>query len=756
MKGPRLTITQLFSLFGLVLLLQACGGSGNNAPTFTISADASKVSFSTEAGKASEQTLAVNVTFDGEGLLVGYSPDATSTGWLNYRTENVSATSATIYIDVITEFDSENGPVYLPQGLYNSRLRLSTGSTADRNLAHHDIDVSLLVWQLMSFGETFGAQISDSQTVSLVSNGETLTAGSDVNWLTVETQVDADNTNITVTPDLSGFTAAGLYQGNITVTGTNGEMSFPVEFGLDNLYLFADDNNLAFSSMPGTDALERTITISSNSLSPYNWQASTEASWLTLDQAADTNRLTITADPAMAIANAVNNTSITITSTGDDNLVAETVSVSLYNSDTTSENSTISALAINNNALVNAPLQPYVYVGINNELRVYHLYSNELITSVAISPEDTLLEQLVLHPQGHLLLAHADETVVDENEQEQTLTHRYQIDLSDISAITASELSEGNIISDPMMFARFSGRYFVVTQALEVADLNLQQLYWDSSDIFAAAAIEQAGQTGGLFALDATNGTLRRYDAKTNDFTDSGISLSLSHNYRPESLAESDNISDFVVTADEANIYLISPTSQWLSFDGTDFTDRGLLDSDSNKTDLAIAISQDNKPHFARFVPALGYFIDIYDNQQTLVTSTATLGDFPGTIAISADNRRVLVNSRNSDNSNNIEFINLVRFVPSTTGLTFTGILGESISSQTVTITNIGENWQATTAAPWLTLTQDNSEAEAQLDVAIDTSIITNTGSDSSTITLTDPDNNTSTTITVELTVTEN
>ncbi|WDD98127.1 hypothetical protein [Thalassomonas actiniarum] len=769
MKGPRLIIKQFFSLFTLILLLQACGGSGNNAPTFTISADTSKVTFSTEAGIASEQTLAVNVSFDGEGLLVGYSPDAASTGWLNYRTETVSATSAIIYIDVVTEFNSQAGPVFLPQGLYNSTLRLSTGSTADRNLAHHDIDVSLLVWQLMTFSETFGAATTDSQTVSVTHNGDTLSASSDVDWLTVQTQADTENTEFTVTADLSGFSASGLYQGNIIVTGTNGDMNFPVELGLDNRYLFADDNTLAFTSTPDIDATEQTITISSNSLSSYNWQASTQTPWLTLTPIADSNQLKVTANPLLASANTLNNASITISSPEDNTLLAETVSISLYNSDTSSESANISELAINENALVYAPLQPYIYVGMNNELRVYHLYSNELITSVEISPQDTLLKELVIHPQGGFMLGRADETTQDESGQSQTVIHRYKIDLSDITAISATALGEVSITSEAVKFVRFAGRYFVVTERVEIADENLQQLYWDTSDIFSATTIEQANQTGALFALDDSNATFKRYEAKVNDFTSNNISLSLRHSYRPESLADNDTIRDFIVTNDEANIYLLSPTTQWLSFDGSDFTDQGLIETEveapENTRQSTVALTKDNneQAHFliATFLGSNTFSLDahIYDDQQTLVASMQARDNLTDLGAISADisndNRRLIINNTSIAEVNTLSFTNLVQFTTSTTSLTFAGIVGESIPSQSVTISGIGENWQVAEDAG-LIFTQDNSGELAQLTVEIDHTLFSVADTYTTSIRLSDPDTNTAAEIAVELILSEN
>ena len=127
---------QLFTIFCITTLLAACGGSSSEK-VYSITADVSDVSFSNEIITEFSSSIAVNVTFDGDGLLVGYSPDTQPVSWLEFRTENLTANSATIHID-LTSADRIN------IGEYLTKIRLSTGKLADNktNLVHHDIDVS--------------------------------------------------------------------------------------------------------------------------------------------------------------------------------------------------------------------------------------------------------------------------------------------------------------------------------------------------------------------------------------------------------------------------------------------------------------------------------------------------------------------------------------------------------------------------------------------------------------------------------------
>ena len=591
-KNIRLALVILFSS----LFLQACGGSSDKTPTFTISSDVSTVAFTNEFLQEETHTIAINVNFDGDGLLLGFAPTATPVSWLNYRIENLTATSATIHIDVVNAHQ-------VNANLYGTTLRLSSGDTATTNLAHRDINVSLLIWQALTFDDTYGVANIESKTFEVSSSADNLTLAASEPWLSVEKSFADGVTTITATPNVSTITEAGFYPATVDITSPLGTTKHPVELSLDNIHLFADRATVALAETANIKNIQANLHINSNSILPWGWQATTDATWLTLTANADTNQLTIAADATTLANNTTTTATITIAGNEQTTAITETIQVSFYKSDAITENNTLDITA-NNNGVVTNPLLPQYYVATSNELRSYHLYSNELLSTTVISPADTLLEQLVIHPNASIMLAKADEiTVIDENTSE-TTTHRYQIDLSDMSII---ELTDADISNEPAKFIRLDGRYFVATSILEFADQNLTRVGFDGANAFFARTFNVAEENQSIFALDISTATelntIKRISAKINDFGRNPITTEITHSYRPELLGESEQISDFYVTANEQNIYAISPTSEWISFDGTTFTDNGLINTDEAITNLALAHSLNDRILHLRYSP---------------------------------------------------------------------------------------------------------------------------------------------------------
>lgn len=126
--------------------------------------------------------------------------------------------------------------------------------------------------------------------------------------------------------------------------------------------------------------------------------------------------------------------------------------------------------------------------------------------------------------------------------------------------------------------------------------------------------------------------------------------------YQPENLTTNDNIRDFFVSGDEKNIYTISPTSEWISFDGTTFTDNGLLETDPTIVTLALSKTADGLPLYARFDPSQGFILDRYNNQQQLSSTINTGSNQPNNFIVSADNSRVIINATNAKK---VDIINL-------------------------------------------------------------------------------------------------
>lgn len=642
MKEPMCQLYKALLLL-TVIMLQACGGSDNEV-VLSISADLNEAHFTNEILQESTSTIAIEVNFVGEGLLVGYAPDATPVGWLEYRTENVTDTSATIYIDVV------NAQLYAAD-TYTTTLRLATSNEDLTQFSSHDIEVSLLVWELavdtqkVKYNGTFGVENLPSQRITIASEVSEWTATTDVDWLSLDITSGSGETEIEVTPDITSFTSPGLQQGNIVLTEiASGDTKLvPVELALDNIYMLAEQPSISLASTSAISALERVITISNNSAQTIEWLASTEANWLTLTPINNT-QLMITADPAAAPMNVSSLAQVTIAASEKTGVVSETINVNFYNSDLVVENTVLESLEINSNEILPSPLFPKFYVAVDNQLKTYHQYTGTLESTLTVSTENTVLEQLIMHPAGDYLLAKAVETVINpEDETTSELVHRYKVNLAD-NIIT--EIVDSNVLSEPTDIVRLLGRYFVITQVLEFADENLQVLFWDGANAFLASEIDVAAQKNTLFALDYDAASIKRYMPEVNDFGDDKISVSLTHEYRPGLLPEGKRIIDFMVSDDEQNIYAISESSEWISFDGDDFVDNGLLEASTSVVTLFLEKNSAGNPNYLRFdgSNALGFYLATYGENQNVTSTTYTQGRLPTRIKLSADAQRLIMN----------------------------------------------------------------------------------------------------------------
>ena len=660
MKGQIHHIFYAFVVMGMALILQSCGSSSDDR-VFSISADTSSASFSNEFLQESSDSVAIKVNFVGDGILVGFPPETSPVPWLTYRAENVTDSSATIHIDVI------NADRLLPDN-YQTKIRIASTNDDATKFAETEVDISLLVWQLtastdkLNYSATLGDSEVASQTISITSENNDWLATTDAQWLTLDTNSGSGNGEITVSADPTAFIESGLQSAKVILTeATSGDSkTVDVDLALDNIYFYTDKQSIALSKTMSINSLDETITIKNVGANQYAWQATSDAPWLTLTPISDT-QLHIQADSNIAASNAISHAVINISAADDMAVMAQTIQVSLFNSEQEFSNQVLEPLHVEDNAMAVSPNMPYFYLAQDNNLVTYHQYSGEVINTLAVSPESSMLEQLIMHPAGEYLLAKAMVTTTAEDGSTEETIHRYKIALADNSV---TEITDANIQYEPLAIIPLSGRYYVITQTLEFADENLQLLYWDSAKAFFTNNIEVAKQANTLYALNGNTGTFNRYILQANDFGELALTAELTHEYRPESLAEEQVIRDFTVSNDESQLYLISDNSEWLSFDGTNFTDNGLLVTNENVVSLFIVKSNDDLPHYVRIDTSVadGFYIDKYDNNQMVTSTTLTQGRQPSSVHLTQDGQRIMLNVNNASTpelDSRVELVNI-------------------------------------------------------------------------------------------------
>lgn len=604
----------LFCLLSATIL--GCGGSSSNKTVnYTISADTVNIAFSNEFLQVSQDSFQVDITFNGKGLLVGYAPDSQAVAWLNYRTENVTATSATLHVDVV---NAEN---FLANA-YNTKLRLSTGDVDNINLTHHDIDISLLVWQLavntelVSFRGTLGDTSIAEQSISITSEANQWTATSDVDWLTLDTAEGTGNGTIVLTPNVSSLTSSQLYQGNVTLTEvTSGDTKIiPVEFGMDDIRLAASHPALAFNSLATQSKLAHSIDIFNNGINAVTWQASTNVNWLSLAQDNVNNKLTVTADPLLLAENGLHNAEITLSSTTNGEALPGTILVSLHKGDTDSSEVILNDITINDSGAVLDPLRPYFYIAHSDKISIYSVIDGSVVKIISSPMVDLDLTNLVIHPNGSMLLASNLETYTENNEEKTRVNH-FKVSLSDHS-ISQLDNEKITIINRPAAIVMISGKPVVITQARELADMSLTRHYVDNQSPFLSATVNDVKNNNLVHIFYGSTSSINQYQLSYNAYASQTAVIESSISY--DNVTYGNSMGNLVSDNKGTTLYTANLNSEWSTFDGELFADQGLLHNDTILATIKTATDSNNNSYFYRYNSALGFTFSKYDMNQAL------------------------------------------------------------------------------------------------------------------------------------------
>ncbi|QOL25599.1 BACON domain-containing protein [Thalassotalea sp. LPB0316] len=653
MKVQLTPLTSFFIALLLSTLLTACGGSSsNNGTSYRVSVDQSAIEFINEAGTESDETIAVNVSYSGKGLLVGIPNDGSIPPWLNYQITELTDSTAVI------EFRLAQEDVIGPE-TYTTQIRVSSGDIENSQFVHTDINVSLSIWQLsiddtpVSLTATKGNTSTDEFDIRLIASNTDYTISSDLDWLsfsTTEAQGSGELETITATADYSVIENAGFIEGSITLTESTGGSSqtIDVALALDELYLTTSQSSVSFVKTANTEFLSQQVAIHSNAESSLDWQASSDASWLTLTPSSDGTALTITADESSVTAESLAQAQVTITTDGALSAQSAVIEVALYHSAATlADSDTITPITVNADGLAVNPLIPYVYLAVDNTIRVYHQYTLNLEATLSVAQAGLSVENLITSKDGKHLFAMATETTTDGDGNEITTTFHYHIDLA-TNAIT--ELTDADISGKPVEHMVISGRDFIVTDAMEFAALNLSLIHQDPNTL-TIDNLDFANATNALY-ITTGGADLIRFTAQVNDFSDTMIELSFDQSYRPENGGNT-ALFDIVVDDSDNNVYLLNGTTDWLSFDGESFIDNGRLNTGENLSTLGMVATQNKQPMILRADATPSVFLEGYNSEQSQVSQTTALTLLPTIIDIDGSGTRYI---------NYIEALNTVVF----------------------------------------------------------------------------------------------
>jgi len=265
------------------------------------------------------------------------------------------------------------------------------------------------------------------------------------------------------------------------------------------------------------------------------------------------------------------------------------------------------------------PLRPYLYIAQGDAISVYNIMSGAIIKTISSPLIGLNLTNLVIHPDGSLLLASNLETYLDGQDVEQTRVNHYQVSLPDFT-IEQLDQEKVTIVNRPEAIVMVSGKPVVITQAQEVADMSLTRHYVDNQNAFFSATVNDVKTNDLVQIFDATSSSIKQYQLSYNAYASQTTAIDSSTSY--ENALFGDSMTSMTSNNDGSIIYTANINSEWSTYDGELFSDQGLLHNEPILGTFAIHTDSTNNSYFYRFNSTSGFTFSKYNENQQLLWET--------------------------------------------------------------------------------------------------------------------------------------
>ena len=251
---------RLLSLM-LALLLVGCGGGSSRS--FSITANPTALTFTASQSESSTPPQTVTVTFEGDGVLVGYPPGQAEPAWLSIQL--VSGNTSPL------RFELRANPQAASVGTQQATVRFVTGSADGENVRVADVQISLTVRGAAQViprefqqAALEGVSPTAVEEATVFHNGTPQQVTAQPSWVTASlTRLDAASQRLRLSYNTASL-AAGSYSGAVTMAAADGSsnpISVTVDLTVRKAELRVDKTSLGFSAVCGVGTLPAAQTL---------------------------------------------------------------------------------------------------------------------------------------------------------------------------------------------------------------------------------------------------------------------------------------------------------------------------------------------------------------------------------------------------------------------------------------------------------------------------------------------------------------
>jgi hypothetical protein len=382
------------------------GSGGSSGPRDSIQVAPASVRFAAERGASLPPSQQLSVAFVGDGVIVGYPPDAGPVSWLSVNAPSSAQSPVTVTLSVTS--------TGLPPGTYSTKLRFASGKADASNVVTQDVVVSYAITDPIKLNVTdlqFDAVAGQSMARAVAISGNILGWSAVVSqpWLTVSPASGSGPGRIQVTAN-AAMLSAGVHTANLAVTDaiSNITRTVPVSFDVSANRWNVSRTGVSLLAFADNAASSASVLVTNDAREALTWTASASEDWMTVTPTGGNGDALIISANGNAAALAADTVHFATVTVNGGSLSTDSVRVGYYRSSQNEPDEmhyTVDTSTGNPRAeLALDPVRPYVYLGLSTpDVTRVHLITGA--RDVLFSTPGARIAGLVVSGDGRTLYA---------------------------------------------------------------------------------------------------------------------------------------------------------------------------------------------------------------------------------------------------------------------------------------------------------------------------------------------------------------
>jgi hypothetical protein len=623
----------IFCSFAIFLV--GCGDDKKEEVVHTIHIDKKSVDFNYEYNSKEQERQIITVNYSGEVVLIGFSSNENAANWIGFNVIGMNNGIAKIEVFIDTS-------VQVPPGSYNSTLRLTTGDIDKDNYQSTNLDVSLNVWMLevgdtnLEFQDITGSKEILTKEFLVLSPLTNWTIENNYNWIDISQELLEDDLfKITALVKMEDVVDSGEITGEIAFIEnlTGNKKTVDIKLLVEDQSVFTSTNLVRFTS---NDKAEKyhSINVISNSSNSFKWNIETSAPWIKLDKITE-DEFTVSLDDNFSDDGTELSDTIKLTGNNEKVYLIDVV----YNQSVErAEELKIDGIDINDNQLFVSPRFSRIYAGVKNELITINLNSGKLSDPLSLGGVNSKITKLIMDDSGVSMYVELEDSVIQDDSSVSIVESKHMINLltNEITLLGESELDYA-----VSRFIMISGMPYLISEALEIASLDLKRLAWNTEKSFLTPFIFQ-NSVGNIIAYSSKDANFTEIFGKPNRYSDIKMKMDFIKKIPVTGINQETSFYNLKSSNNSDNIYVFTDIPDIWNKENEEFVPKGGIFDNDNLLKYINVTKGDGDIYFTGFNENTGFSVIGFDGNENSFSFTNLVEINPNIITASQSHNKVI------------------------------------------------------------------------------------------------------------------